>query len=126
MEFYSRQVLDHFLPPRNPGPMDTPDAIGRSCDEAHKATYVLHLKVQDGRVEDARFQAHGCVATIAASSALTVVVQGRTLAEARGVTTSDLLEELGGMPEDKQFSLHASLRALVEALDALDGGNGRG
>ena len=30
------------------------------------------------------------------------------------------------MPEDKQFSLHASLRALVEALDALDGGNGDG
>jgi len=126
MEFYSQKVLDHFLNPRNPGPMDAPDAIGRSCDEPHKATYVLHLKVVDGRVEDARFQAQGCVATIAASSALTVLVRGQTLADARRLGPADLLEELDGMPEDKQFSLHASLRALVEALDALDGGNGDG
>ena len=123
MEFYSRRVLDHFLHPRNPGPMDAPDAIGRSCDEPHKATYVLHLRIQDGRIEDARFQAQGCVATIAASSALTVLCRGRTLAEARQVSQEDLLEELGGLPEDKRFSLHASLRALVEALDSLDGGS---
>ncbi|MFH1532379.1 MAG: iron-sulfur cluster assembly scaffold protein [Pseudomonadota bacterium] len=120
MEFYSRRVLDHFLHPRNPGPMDAPDAVGRSCDEPHQATYVLHLRVRNGRVEDARFQAQGCVATIAASSALTVVVQGRTLEEARRISSADLLEELDGMPESKCFSLEASLRALHEALDSLE------
>lgn len=126
MEFYSRQVLDHFLHPRNPGPMEAPDAVGRAWDEPHQATYVLHLEITDGRLADVRFQAQGCVATIAASSALTVVTRGRTLSEARTVSSEDLLEELGGMPEDKRFSLSAVLRALHEALDAFERGNGDG
>lgn len=111
-EEYNPTVMDHFLNPRNTGelPHPTHSAFVRNpaCGDQLKLT----LLVKEGVVADARVKTFGCAAAIAASSALTELLIGRTVDEARKIQNSDVVTLLGGLPEGK-------VRCSVVAEDAL-------
>ena len=111
-EGYSDTVLDHFERPRNNGALDDANAIGYMTNPVCGDTLLLMLRVRDGRIEEARWQSDGCVASIAASSLLSELLGGRSLAEADALTREAIVAALGGLPSSK---LHAS----VLAADAL-------
>ncbi len=112
MEGYSDTVLDHFERPRNNGALEDANAIGYMTNPVCGDTLLLMLRVDDGRIEEARWQSDGCVASIAASSLLSELVRGRSLGDAGALTREAIAEALGGLPASK---LHAS----VLAADAL-------
>jgi nitrogen fixation NifU-like protein len=64
--------------------------------------------VQDGRIEQALFRASGCGAAIASSSMTTVLLTGKTLAQAAGITNAQVAAALGGLPPTK---IHCSVLA---------------
>ena len=68
---YAEKVMENFFNPKNMGSMDNPDAVGEVgslvCGDALK----LYLKIQDGKILDAKFQTFGCGSAIASSSMLT-------------------------------------------------------
>jgi len=105
---YSDCLLDHFENPRNAGRVDAPDAVGTTGNAACGDRVELSLKVRDGRIEQARFRASGCTAAIAAASMTTVLLQGKTLAEAAAITDAQVAEALGGLPPAK---VHCSILA---------------
>ena len=111
-EGYSETVLDHFERPRNNGMLDDASAVGYMTNPVCGDTLLLMLRVADGRIQNARWQSDGCAASIAASSLLSELVRGRSLAEAASITREAIVEALGGLPASK---LHAS----VLAADAL-------
>lgn len=111
-EGYSETALDHFAHPRNTGTLDDANAVGYMTNPVCGDTLLLMLRIQDGRIEAARWQSDGCAASIAAASLLSELVQGRTLDDAAAITRERIVEELGGLPASK---LHAS----VLAADAL-------
>ena len=111
-EGYSDTVLDHFERPRNSGALEDANAIGYMTNPVCGDTLLLMLRVEDGRIEEARWQSDGCVASIAASSLLSELVSGRSLGDAGALTREAIAEALGGLPASK---LHAS----VLAADAL-------
>ena len=78
---YSRQVLDHFQHPRNAGEVANPDASVQIENPACGDVLKLTLRVVDGRIQEIRFLAQGCVPTMACASLLTELVQGKTIAE---------------------------------------------
>jgi nitrogen fixation NifU-like protein len=112
---YSAQVLDHFENPRNAGEIDNADARVRIENPACGDILELTAKIAAERMVEIRFRAKGCVSAMACSSALTEMVAGRTLAEARALTREELLEKVGGLPE---ASGHAAYLAM-DALQAL-------
>src|SRR3990170_1766233 len=112
MECYSDTVLDHFERPRNSGVLDDANAVGYMTNPVCGDTLLIMLRVADGRIEDARWQSDGCAASIAASSLLSELVHGLSLAEAESITREGIVDALGGLPASK---LHAS----VLAADAL-------
>ena len=112
---YSPQVLDHFQHPRNPGEVANPNASVQIENPACGDVLKLTLRVTDGRIEEIRFLAQGCVPTMACASLLTELVQGRTVAEARQLRREDLVGALGGLPP---ASTHAS-RLAMDTLAAL-------
>ena len=111
-EGYSDTVLDHFERPRNNGALEDANAIGYMTNPVCGDTLLLMLRVRDDRIEEARWQSDGCVASIAASSLLSELLGKRSLAEADGLTREAIVAALGGLPSSK---LHAS----VLAADAL-------
>ncbi|PYM68980.1 MAG: hypothetical protein DME10_25465, partial [Candidatus Rokuibacteriota bacterium] len=66
---YSPTLIDHFRNPRNAGVMREPDGVGEDEFTECMDLARFYLRVRDGRVEEARFQAYGCGPTLAACSA---------------------------------------------------------
>ena len=62
---YSEIVMDHFANPRNMGDMVKPSAIGNVGNPACGDMMRLYLKIEDGKIVDAKFKTFGCGAAIA-------------------------------------------------------------
>ena len=112
---YTDKVMDHFMNPRNVGEIENPDGFGEvgnaACGDALRLTFKLD---KDGRIADIKFKTFGCASAIASSSALTELVKGMTLDEAKKVTNQDIVKLLGELPEAK---MHCSVMGM-EALQA--------
>ena len=112
---YTDKVMDHFMNPRNVGEIENPDGFGEvgnaACGDALRLTFKLD---KDGRIADVKFKTFGCASAIASSSALTELVKGMTLDEAKLVTNQDIVKLLGELPEAK---MHCSVMGM-EALQA--------
>ncbi|MEW6442303.1 MAG: iron-sulfur cluster assembly scaffold protein [bacterium] len=109
---YSKRLIEEFRNPSNVGEMEAPDGFATHSSDECGDYLELYLRVEDGRIRDAKFKTFGCAAAIASSSMLTRMAIGKTLDEALQITEKDVIQALEGMPEAK---VHCSLLA-VEAL----------
>jgi nitrogen fixation NifU-like protein len=116
---YSAQVLDHFQHPRNAGEVANPDASVQLENPACGDVLKLTLKVTHGRITEIRFLAQGCVPAMACASLLTELVQGRTIAEARGLRREELVRAVGGLPKASLHASHLAMDALAGAIQNL-------
>jgi nitrogen fixation protein NifU and related proteins len=116
---YSPQVLDHFQHPRNPGEVANPDASAQIENPACGDILKLTLRVADGRLQEIRFLAQGCVPAMACASLLTDLVQGRTVAEARQLRREDLVRALGGLPPASTHASHLAIDTLAALIQQL-------
>lgn len=116
---YSSQVLDHFEHPRNAGDVAAPDAAAQIENPACGDVLELTVKVCDDRIEEIRFRARGCVASVACASALTELVRGATLGAARALSREELLRAVGGLPAASMHASHLAMDALKATLDGL-------
>ncbi len=115
-ETFSDTVIEHFMAPRNAGSMPDADAEGNSGDPDCGDSLTIYLKVKDHVIEDIRFMVFGCVAAVATSSMTTELAKGKTLDEALKLTDQDIVEALGGLPENK---LHCSVLGESALKDAI-------
>jgi nitrogen fixation NifU-like protein len=113
---YSEKTIDHFLNPRNLGEIPAPDGFGRITGPCGD-TMEICLKVRDGRVTNASFLTDGCGTTIASGSMVTELAKGKSISEAQKITQQDVLNALGGLPED---SLHCALLAANTLREAIE------
>ena len=118
---YSAQVLDHFEHPRNAGVVADPDAVVQIENPACGDVLKLTLKVCEGRIEEIRFLAKGCVCSMACGSALTELIRGKTVGQAREVDREQLVRAVGELPEASMHASHLAMDALAAALSQLAG-----
>ncbi len=116
---YSPEVLDHFEHPRNAGEVREPDASIQIENPACGDVLKLSLKVTGGCIEEIRFLAKGCVCSMACGSALTELVQGKTIQQARELTREQLTQAIGGLPPASVHASHLAIDALTAALNQI-------
>lgn len=116
---YSPQLLDHFEHPRNVGEVEGADACVELENPACGDIIRLSLKLHAGRIVEARFRTRGCVPSIACGSALTEMLQGKSVAEARALRREQLVAAVGGLESASQHASHLAMDALAAALRQL-------
>ena len=120
---YSAELLDHFQNPRNAGEVEAPDAAARlenpACGDILELTLKLERKLEGDRIAEICFRAKGCVASIGCGSAITELVKGRTVEDARLVSREELLRKVGGLPQASAHASHLALDTLSALLRTL-------
>jgi len=103
---YSDRLLEHFRYPRNvghlPPPARTVDVTNPACGDMMR----LSARFENGCVAEARYQTRGCTASIAAGSALTEWMIGKTRAELEALTPAVIEQLLDGL---EPASKHAAV-----------------
>jgi len=102
---FSDAVLEHFRNPHNAGDLADATAMVEVTNPVCGDVLRLAVRIESGRIAAARFKTQGCVAAIASSSVLTDLLNGKTPAEARGITPEQISNALGGLPP---ASFHAA------------------
>ena len=112
---YSEETIDHFLNPRNLGDIPDPDGLGKVTGPCGD-TMEISLKVRDDRIMNVSFWTDGCGTTIASGSMATELAKGKSVSEALKITQQDVLDALGGLPEE---SIHCALLAANTLKEAI-------
>ena len=114
---YTKRVLDIFQDPQNAGGMKGANGVGKvggtSCSDVMK----IYLLIEDGVVQDASFKTFGSCAAIASTDVACELVKGRTLQEAANLTGTEILQELGELPQNKIYTTVLAEQAVKAALD---------
>jgi nitrogen fixation NifU-like protein len=90
------------------GEMEDPDGVGEAQNPVCGDTMRLFIKVEAGRIIDAKFLTFGCGAAIASSSMSTEMMKGKAIEEALMISDQVIAEALGGLPPAK---IHCSILA---------------
>jgi len=115
---YSPAFNDHLEHPRNAGELPDANAIGEETNPVCGDRLRISLRVVEARIEAAGFLAYGCPPTLVCGSALTELIEGKTVGEAMRVTRKDLLDVIGGLPSRKQHAAALAIETLRSALES--------
>ena len=114
MALYSEKVMDHFRNPRNVGVIEDANGIGEVGNAKCGDIMKIYLKIEDGIVQDVKFETFGCGSAIASSSMATELIKGKPVEEARKLTNEAVAEALDGLPD---YKMHCSVLAQ-EAIES--------
>jgi nitrogen fixation protein NifU and related proteins len=113
---YSAVAIDHANKPRNLGPFKDCDGHARITGPCGD-TMEFWLSVSDCIVKKVSFFTDGCGSSLACGSMTCVMAEGKSVSDAAALEQKDILDALGGLPEDvRHCALLASntLRAACE------------
>lgn len=94
-DIYREQILDLARNPVNQGTLDPNDATYEDTNPLCGDRVRIDLRIEDDVVTDIAFSGRGCAISQAATSMLTEMVKGKTVAEAQSISNDEMLEEIG-------------------------------
>ena len=117
MALYSEKVMDHFHNPRNVGVIEDADGVGEVGNAKCGDIMKIYLKIENGIVEDVKFETFGCASAVASSSMATELIKGKPVSEALKLTNQAVAEALDGLPA---YKMHCSVLAEEAIRNALE------
>jgi len=118
---FSERLIDHFKCPRNVGELAPPAISVSVSNPACGDLMRLSARFENGTVVEARYQVKGCTASIAAGSALTEWMAGKTALELAAAGPTVIEEALDGLgPESRHAAVLCmdAVRALLRSLSS--------
>lgn len=114
----AERLVEHFANPRNAGVLANANAVGLvgAMRWGDALKLMLQIDPESDRITMARFQTFGCSSAIAASSAVTEMVTGKTTGEALAIAAADIAGYLGGLPAEHMYCAvmaHEAIRVAV-------------
>jgi nitrogen fixation protein NifU and related proteins len=94
-DLYRDYILDHYKRPRNFGELESVDLQAHEHNPLCGDELSVQIKVTDGKIEDLRFQGHGCAISQAAASIASEELKGMPLEEIGGLDADWALDLLG-------------------------------
>lgn len=103
-ELYQDVILDHSRSPRNFRKIDPADRTADGSNPLCGDRISLFITMDGDRIADVGFQGQGCAISKASASMMTVVVKGRTAADAEALFENfhKMVTGSPGVPIDKE------------------------
>jgi len=95
-ELYREIILEHYTRPRNRGRLDPADIVVEGANPSCGDEISVYARVEDGVIQDIRFEGRGCSISQASASMMTEQVRGKSLQEVKA-----LIEEFKGMMQGR-------------------------
>ncbi len=114
-KIYSETVIDHAMNPRNLGDMEDADGFARVTGPCGD-TMEMWLRAKNGNLTDVTFLTDGCGTSIASGSMVTEMAKGGEITESQKISQQDVLNALGGLPEESQHCALLAADTLKEAI----------
>jgi nitrogen fixation NifU-like protein len=95
-ELYREIILEHYTRPRNRGRLDPADIVVEGANPSCGDEISVYARVEDGVIQDVRFEGRGCSISQASASMMTEQVRGKSLQEVKA-----LIEEFKGMMQGR-------------------------
>jgi len=95
MDLYREEFMEIYKNPMNQGKMENPTIVEHGVNEACGDEMDLFLKIEKGKVIDAKFTAQSCSVGVVSSAILTDEIKGKTIEEVKKLSKKDLLELIG-------------------------------
>jgi nitrogen fixation NifU-like protein len=115
---YSERLLEHFRNPRNVGELPPPAVTVEVSNPACGDILRLSVRFESGRAAEVAYKTRGCTASIAAGSALTELMLGKSRDELARIRANDIEDAVGGLSaESKHAGVLCSdgVKALLRA-----------
>ena len=96
-DIYREIILDHYRNPRNKGKLSNADVSIHDSNPLCGDEIDIHLKVEEDKIKDIKFEGRGCAISQASASMLTEMIAGRPLNTVKDITKDDILENIGLM-----------------------------
>ena len=120
---YSQKAIDYYLEQANMGSLSDADQVSEltgPCGDTMK----VYLKLEEGRIRDAKIQVLGCPGAVASAMVAMDLAKGRTVEEALEIKDRDIVRILEDLPEQKVHCVRLAVKALEKALRDYAGANG--
>ena len=112
---YSDTAIDHAMNPRNVGDMVNADGFARVTGPCGD-TMEIWLKMSNKNIVAATFMTDGCGTSVASGSMVIEMAKGKTIIEAGKISQQDVLDALGGLPEESQHCALLAANTLKAAI----------
>jgi nitrogen fixation protein NifU and related proteins len=94
-DIYREIILDHYRNPRNKGKLTDADVSIHDSNPLCGDEIDIHLKVEEGKIKNIKFEGRGCAISQASASMLTEMVIEKPLSTVREIAKNDVLENIG-------------------------------
>ena len=101
---YSERLLDHFQNPRNVGDLNAPAITVEVSNPACGDILRLAVRFENDTAVEARYRVRGCTASIAAGSALTEWLVGKTRTQIAALQTPVIEDAVGGLANESKHA----------------------
>lgn len=115
---YSETFKDHIAHPRNAGELAEANAIAEETNPVCGDRLRLSLRIDNEKIEAARFLAYGCAPTLACGSVMTQMIEGMSVGDANKLTRKQIVDALGGLSPQKRHAAALALETLQRALQS--------
>jgi len=112
---HSETVIDHAMNPRNAGVAQDADGFARVTGPCGD-TMEIWLRVNGDTIVDASFMTDGCGTSIASGSMVTEMAKGNNISQAQKTTQRDVLDALGGLPDESKHCALLAANTLKAAI----------
>ena len=120
---YSDKAIMYFLNKTNMGILPDADQITEMTGQCGD-TMKVYLKLENGRIKDAKIQVLGCPGAVASAMAAMDLIKGKTLKEAMAITDRDIFRMLEDIPDQKQHCIRLTNKTVQKAIEEYMGSNG--
>ena len=117
---YNKKVMRCFRHPKNYGKLKNYSGLGKIGNLKCGDVIHLYIKVEKDKqrkeiIKDIKWETTGCVAALATSSQVTELAKGKTIEEAKKITSVDVAKDLE-LPSIKMHCSNLAAEALQAAI----------